>query len=138
MEVMVLCVTIGILMCTSMLILGITIGREVGKHERDSECSVKYEHTDRTDHIVASMGVGRDNVFVDQGQFSIRCDDRQNIRQVGEKARLKHIKRMNGEQLANAMRVMCLTGICPSDGEKDLLYEVAERLDKERANESID
>ena len=135
MEVMMLCVTIGILMCASMFCMGIAIGREAGKHERvdkgDSERSDKCEHADRADYIVANMGVDRDSVHVDQGQIPVRGNDRQNLRQVRETKTPRYIKELTGEQLANAVRMMCLTGICPSEGEKDLLYEVAERLDKE-------
>lgn len=38
-------------------------------------------------------------------------------------------KELSNEDLANILRAMCVTGICPSLDEKEYLKEAAERLE---------
>lgn len=44
-------------------------------------------------------------------------------------------KEMTNEELANALRAMIMTGICPSRQEKEFLEEAASRLEGEENNE---
>lgn len=81
MEVIIFCVTIGIVLNFTSFGMGLAIGRESERlDKRRCGRGNKHKHADRIDNTVASMGVDRDHIPDDKGVFSVRGSDRQDIR----------------------------------------------------------
>ena len=48
----------------------------------------------------------------------------------GDHRRAEWMAELSDEAIANMLRAMCITGICPSHDEKEYLQEAAQRLER--------
>jgi len=120
MEVIVFCITLGVILCVTMFGVGLAIGRECGKHEgntknhsgESSECGHYY-------HSILCSG-SSDLCDSTMGDVHGQVDNRRPMGMV---------RKIANEELADILRVMkMILGLSP--GEKDVLDEAAYRLEE--------
>lgn len=118
MEVYLFMVIIGMIVGLGFLAVGLSIGRAF--NDRDDK---KQSHNDHCDHVhdCGATKLRNSDVASDHGQGSDR-------RFVGP------IQKIANEDLAATLRTLKVTGICPSQLEREILEEAANRLEED-ANE---
>jgi len=118
MEMIVFCITIGIILCFAVFGIGLAIGRECSKHEGNdkehSRCTTKCKYNNSGICDSRSNNLGDSNV----GDV---------LRKEPYRRPLGMVQELENEELANLLQVMkMILGVSP--GEKDVLDEAAYRL----------
>ena len=120
MEVIIFCVTIGIILCFAVFGIGLAIGRECGNHERDTKAD--SEQSSKCGHHNNSVLCGGSDNLCDSIVGDVHG-------QVNSRRPMGMVRELRDKELADILRVMTkILGLSP--GECDVLDEAAYRLEE--------